>query len=354
MPYLEIAFDNCADAIDRIVDDPTLGYKVLLALILSTKLPDARWKRKAAKLAESIFAVQLAFGESDFLYLKGLLMIQKLEIPRRVGSILFDKAGDFDPPVDSRLNCIHGIELRNLAQGCIMQEPSNLDEALVHLNKFKTQTWPSTMERHELDLQRFMRCKITRWQGRFEEAAEALKGLENRLGDRYDEIGCAFWSHYIGTLCELHQFETAERNARVALNGWLEFRETDILEERQKGRRLLRLTLAETLLSAGLARYLLQSGFNLDLESDLTDAASIFEDLDQEYISISTINWASCLEHLRVFLGRAIIAHLRAGRFGRRERSIKSMGRASGQSTTLSKKGTKNGLSGNGRLLCSI
>ncbi|KAJ5117661.1 hypothetical protein N7448_011293 [Penicillium atrosanguineum] len=279
--------DSCEPS-GRIVGDPTLGYKVLLALILSTKVPGARWKRKAIELAESIFAVNLPFGQSDFLYLKGLLLIRKLEMSRRVGSIHFDNAGDIDPPVDSRSNCVRGIELRYLAQGCIMQDPSDLDKALAHLNKFKTQTWPSAMERHELDLQEFMRCKITRWKGQFEEAAQALMCLEDRLGDRYDEIGCAFWSHYIGTLCELHEFEAAKRHARVAVNGWLHFREAGILEEGQKRHRLLRLTLAETLLSAGLARYCLRSGSNLDLNSDLIDAASILEDLDQEYKSITT------------------------------------------------------------------
>ncbi|KAJ5144466.1 hypothetical protein N7526_001974 [Penicillium atrosanguineum] len=242
---------------------------------------------------------------------------------RRVGSIHFDNAGDIDPPVDSRSNCVRGIELRYLAQGCIMQDPSDLDKALAHLNTFKTQTWPSAMERHELDLQEFMRCKITRWKGQFEEAAQALMCLEDRLGDRYDEIGCAFWSHYIGTLCELHEFEAAKRHARVAVNGWLHFREAGILEEGQKRHRLLRLTLAETLLSAGLARYCLRSGSNLDLNSDLIDAASILEDLDQEYKSITTSNWASCLEHLRIFLGRAIIAHLRAGR-GEEKEALKA------------------------------
>ena len=312
---MEFAFDHCPDVKDQINGDPTHGYKVLLALILSTKVPGAQWKLKAIKMAEEILAVRPSFKESDFLHLKGLLEIRKVEISRRDQSVHFDNAGGLDPPIDPRSKCIHGMKLRSEAQVCIMKDPSDLEGAFRELSRF--QAWhctsPSPMERHELDQQEFIRCKIMRWQGEFDKAAQALEKLVYRLGDRYDETGCSVWSHFIGTLCELHEFTKAERYSRIALDGWDRLQEKGILDEGQKRYRLLSLTLAETLLSAGLVRNSLSSGPTLNPDRDLAAAALIFGDLDRIYKSIIRTNWASRLEHLRVLLGRAMIAHMRSG-----------------------------------------
>ncbi|KAJ6126086.1 hypothetical protein N7471_010579 [Penicillium samsonianum] len=315
LPQLRHAFDFCPSMKSRVIDDPIHGYKVLLTLILSTRVPGADWRLKAINIAEDILSAKPEFGNSNLIYLESLLNLRKLETSRRLQSAHFENSDDLHSPIDARSNCIHGALIRSKAQDYIMENPSNLEEADRLLRTFGS--WdpmsPSTMELYEINLQKLILCKIRRWKAEFGQAVEQLDALTHFFGHNYDDTGCNFWSHYAGTLCELHRFTEAEEWSRHTIAAHQDLQSDRIFATGQKRYRMLRLSLAETLLSKSFVEH----GFALcETENDLVPAEleeslMIYEELNKEYQTLARRDWASRLEHLRVVLGKAMIVHMR-------------------------------------------
>ncbi|KAJ5110336.1 hypothetical protein NUU61_001593 [Penicillium alfredii] len=160
LPQLQAAIRKCPNLKSMIIENPFEGFRVLLALILSSKIPGTCWKVEALTMATDILDSKPGIEENDTTYLQGLLELRKRDISRRLEGIRFDTTnceGATSHPIDPRSNSICGAILRSQAQDCIMSDPSKLKEPVEILGKFNA--WdpfnPSEMEQHELNLREF-------------------------------------------------------------------------------------------------------------------------------------------------------------------------------------------------------
>lgn len=317
-PQIRYSFQNCDRLKEKCIENPTYGYKVLLTLILSTKLAGSDWKTEALKKASNILSSNPEFSQrGDAAYLNSLVKLRMAEVSRRLQGVHFSDLGDIDPPADPRSNSLEGAWRQFEAQERIMMTRPDLHGAATILKDFTS--WdpmaPSTSERHVLNQLRLCQGKIQRWCAEFELASATFSGLEDDIGAYYDDTGCTFWSHYIGTLCELHKFKNAEHWARHAVRGYERLYEQGVYPERQKRHRTLRLSLAEVLTCKCLAERATASRRTADVCTTLGEAEVIYKGLDREYGALSKRDWATHFEHLRVHIGKALTAYLVGDRF---------------------------------------
>lgn len=291
---------------------------VILTLILSTKMPGSDWKAEALNKAEDILSGNPKFSRrSDAAYLNGLVKLRMAEVSRRLQGVHFRGLGGMDPPADPRSKSLEGAWRRFEAQERVMMARPDLHGAAAILNDFTpwNPTMPSTSERHVLNQLRLFQGKIQRWCADFELASATFSGLTDDLGAYYDDTGCGFWNHYIGTLCELHKFKDAEHWARHAVRGYERLHEQGVCPERQKRHRTLRLSLAEVLTCKCLAERAAASSWAVGVRTPLGEAEDIYKGLDREYGALAKRDWATHFEHLRVNIGRALAAYLAGDRF---------------------------------------
>ncbi|PYI06520.1 hypothetical protein BO78DRAFT_116416 [Aspergillus sclerotiicarbonarius CBS 121057] len=311
--HVQHTFHNCHDIKARIVENPDCGYKILLTLILSTKLPGSDWKIEALHMAEEILSSGPGFLSSDAAFLRGLVELRKLELSRRLQDVQFNRLDDLDAPTDPRSNYLHAAQRRWKAQDKIMQDPSDLNGAAEILAGFSPLgSSPSPMELCEMRQIEFLKAKIQRWLARFRPSLDIWNSLMDYFGPQYDDIGCSFWTHYVGTLCELHEFAQAEKWARHALSGLRELQKQGVHSKQSKRSRMLRLLLAETLTCQCLVESPPTSGERSDAR--LNEPRGIYEDLHHEYNALAKRDWASRFEHLRVHMGAALVAYLSGDR----------------------------------------
>lgn len=315
LPQLQAAVRKCVNLETQIIYNVAQGYRILLALILSSKIPGVRWKVQALDMATDILDSNPNFGESDTVYLRSILELRKRDISRRLEGVQFSCCEAVPSlPVDPRSNSIHGAMLRSEAQNCIMSNPKDLDKPFQIMREFTA--WdpsnPSKMERHELNLRDFFIGRIQRWKANFKSASATFTRLVDALGSNFDETGCTLWSHHVATLCELHDFQGAEHWSRYAVRRYEELREQGVYTPRQKRYRLLRLVLAETLVAKVIfTKISVHGDTDSPTDRDLVQADDIFCDLLSEFDVSKKRDWSSRFEYLRACLGRALISYLR-------------------------------------------
>lgn len=238
------------------------------------------------------------------------------EVSRRLHDVHFSGPGGMECPVDPRSTSLAGAWRLFEAQERIMQTRANLQGAAIILKGFTS--WdpaaPSTSERHALNQLKLYEGKIQRWSADFELASSTLSSLTDDLGAYYDDTGCSFWNHYIGTLCELHKFKDAEYWARHAVEGYERLHKQGVCHKHQKRYRTLRLSLAEVLTCKCLAGRA-ASGWAVEICTGLDEAENIYNGLDHEYNALAKRDWATRFEHLRVHMGKALAAYLVGDQF---------------------------------------
>lgn len=281
-------------------------------------MPGSDWKAEALNKASDILSGNPKFPrKSDAAYLNGLVKLRMAEVSRRLQGVHFSGIGDMGPPIDPRSNALEGAWRQFEAQERIMMARPDLHGAITILRDFKL--WdpmaPSTSERHALNQLKLYQGKIQRWRADFELASSTFSGLADDLGPYYDDTGCSFWSHYIGTLCELHKFKDAECWARHAVQGYERLHEQGVCPERQKRHRTLRLSLAEVLTCKCLAERAAASNWAVGICTAIGEAEDIYKGLNLEYDALAKRDWATHFEHLRVHMGRALTAYLVGDRF---------------------------------------
>lgn len=282
-------------------------------------MPGSDWKAEALNKASDILSGNPKFSrKSDAVYLRRLVKLRMAEVSRRLQGVHFSALGDMSPPVDPRSNSLEGAWRRFEAQERIMMTRPDLHGAATILRGFKPwdPTAPSTSEHHVLNQLKLCQGKIQRWCADFELASATFRGLVDDFGAYYDDTGCSFWNHYIGTLCELHKFEDAERWARHVVQGYERLHEQGVCPERQKRHRTLRLSLAEVLMCKCLAERAAASNWAVRICTDVGEAEDIYKGLNCEYDALSKRDWATHFEHLRVHIGMASVTYLVGDRFG--------------------------------------
>ena len=284
-----------------------------MTLILSTKLPGPDWKVEALNKALNILSCNPKFSQqSNASYLNRLVKLRMAEVSHRLQGVHFGDLGGIDPPTDPQSNSLEGAWRQFKVQERIMMMQLDMHRAATVLKDFTF--WdamaPSTSEHHVLNQHKLCQGKIQHWCAEFELASATFSGLEDDIGAYYDDTGCSFWNHYIATLCELHKFKNAEHWARHVVRGYERLYEQGVYPERQKRHRTLRLSLAEVLACKCLVERATAPSWTADVCTTLGEAEAIYKGLDHEYGALSKRDWATQFEHLRVHIGRALMAYL--------------------------------------------
>lgn len=313
LPQLRHAFTHCQGLRDRILEHPSAGHGILLALLLSSKFLGRDWKRYAIELAEKILSDYLQL-DSRTLYLRMFARQRRRYVLRRIPNTPMDGVYEELFPIDPRTNALYGEHLRSNAQDRIMEGSGDLEGALEELRKFKYfYAAPTTIEKHEKDHHLFIEGKIFRWRGFFPEASEIFYRLLESRPSLSNEMGCNLTGHYIAVLCEQRHLDHAEKTARQALESCRDLDEQGLKRQGLKMFRSLQLSLAETLVCRTLVERL-EGGKDPDKRNQwLVESERLYEGMKGEYELVKRRGegtWGSELDYLRVCTGRALTSHL--------------------------------------------